>query len=532
MSKCAECASGVNVKAYCVECKKVLCRRCIGRLHFPGLRSADHTIEELDKDHDAVQSVAVYILNTSVVIGAIVALWHSGIQEDYFRGASTCPSLGWGREILARFDTNVFYYYKSTLATACDVEDSFWRLLMDGWTRGVVTGSDSYLLLLSTLPKALAFKAILSKFLKPVYAVFYALMATVMIALLSRFEDAFEHAASAASATGRGKKVVAALTKILRAPSELKARITTQSTWPSKAWKLFVALGCSGCLRMAFHTAGFYKLAALDTAAQRASTWQLTFEPFCFFMLAHLSTQVDKKLNKHLYVKKGKPVAKPVITLFRRQPRRDMVELMKYTQERTTRTFNYYRSQAEDILHVLVDDTFNFVVMARLLGITFGLSGVFRVFLKICGLGGLVQRHGLWYTEATGLEAETMFLSDRIFQLLEKELLWGFGKVGSTVVSIEGLFDIWSLGTLVSTVWRAALPMFLYFLETKWEKSLKTQQGDFKKKWQGASWLGGAYMDCQKDLGSFWMEVPQDQWEPMKSEVNPPPKPRAAQAEG
>ena len=72
-------------------------------------------------------------------------------------------------------------------------------------------------------------KAILSKFLKPVYAVFYALMATVMIALLSRFEDAFEHAASAASATGRGKKVVAVLTKILRLEAS-RVQFSSQET--------------------------------------------------------------------------------------------------------------------------------------------------------------------------------------------------------------------------------------------------------------------------------------------------------------
>merc|ERR1719221_1225470 len=83
----------------------------------------------------------VAIVNISLVCFLGTMLLRSGIGDDYFSGMSTCPAVGASRQALARVDANVFYYYKSSLATYCDIEDSFWKLLMDGWVRPLLASA-------------------------------------------------------------------------------------------------------------------------------------------------------------------------------------------------------------------------------------------------------------------------------------------------------------------------------------------------------------------------------------------------------
>jgi hypothetical protein len=88
-----------------------------------------------------------------------------------------CPALGWGRRRFSRFDGNLFYYFKSSLSKYCDAEDSFWRLMADAWVRGIVTNTDSWLLLFQTLPMAVMVEEFLRIFIAPIVAVLFSLLA-------------------------------------------------------------------------------------------------------------------------------------------------------------------------------------------------------------------------------------------------------------------------------------------------------------------------------------------------------------------
>lgn len=167
-----------EVKVYCVECKKKFCYGCCGRLHHPFTKTETHSIEEIDKIHSGSNVLTCALMDLVVVLVIVSLLWDFRIGDDYFHGQSNCPSVARLRKLLAYLDVNAYYWFKSDLASHCDIEDSFWRLLMDTWIRSVVAGTDSWLLLLMTLWKAFTFEAFVLAILVPLVSVLYAGVAT------------------------------------------------------------------------------------------------------------------------------------------------------------------------------------------------------------------------------------------------------------------------------------------------------------------------------------------------------------------
>jgi len=108
-----------------------------------------------------------------------------GVSHDYFYGVSYCPGLSKARGGIARLDMNLFYYFKNSLAIYCNIEDSFWRLIMDTWLRGLLTGTDSWLLLISTFPFAFVFEELVRMVLAPAMGLLYA----ILVVVLRRVED-------------------------------------------------------------------------------------------------------------------------------------------------------------------------------------------------------------------------------------------------------------------------------------------------------------------------------------------------------
>jgi len=78
-----------------------------------------------------------------------------------------------------RVDANFFFYYKAHLSKYCDWEDSYWRFFMDTWVRGILTGTDTWLLLASEFFRALVFEEFFRVLITPVVAISYSIVATV-----------------------------------------------------------------------------------------------------------------------------------------------------------------------------------------------------------------------------------------------------------------------------------------------------------------------------------------------------------------
>jgi hypothetical protein len=100
-------------------------------------------------------------------------------------------------------DANLHLYFKARVSFFCDLEDSFWRLFMDTWLRGIVTGSDSWLLIITTYMGAWIFDKLITMVVAPVVGTIYAIFATIarelelklqkfLIARSQEFDDPLE----------------------------------------------------------------------------------------------------------------------------------------------------------------------------------------------------------------------------------------------------------------------------------------------------------------------------------------------------
>mmetsp|Transcript_73163 Transcript_73163/g.210085 ORF Transcript_73163/g.210085 Transcript_73163/m.210085 type:complete len:575 (-) Transcript_73163:263-1987(-) len=567
MSKCAEC--GGPSSAYCVEQNKVFCKKCVGRLFIPGLKAIDQTLEELDTRHGTVVYLTQMVMYFSVVVVMLSALWNSGIGDDYFKGGgNTCPALSVVRKALAKFDANVFYYHKANLSAYCDIEDSFWRLLMDGWLRGVVSGSDSVLLLFSTLPKAWMFKTAISTFLRPIYAFFYAVLGLLLSFVIIQIEDTglwilnhlpsfcrkrkADEPAVAGSAAGcasgaagapqdpaaaggakaswmkaKGKvlkvnafkRIKSAPNDVLRLPKTLYTKLTTKTTFFDSARLIFIAIGCSGLLRLAVHHVGFDDLAALGKP-EAVNMWQLLFEPGVFFYLSHLCTSVNTKLGKSVWKKAAASASAP-LTLRRQKPSKDVLDWFDYEKSRIMRTYVHYRQQAQDVLHFLVDEIFNAVIVLRLVGITFGLAPYARQVFRSIGFGDVIDKHREWFMDATGFtdtDSGASYFTDYLMRFGFARVLVGVSAATHAVEREAEVLIPHSFSEQIEfakqVAWRFVVPLIFWYIETKGRGFLDKQRKAFKKEWEGNDWKDGKYAEMMDKYGSYWNVVAKDEWQP------------------
>jgi len=511
--------SGRSAKAYCVEKEQVLCCKCVGLSTYPGMEGAEWTLEAIDELHGDVQPITIFIVNVLVVLFLLSALWKSGVSDEYFKGASTCPALGVGRQTLARFDATLFYYYKSSLASYCDIEDSFWRLLMDGWVRGVVSGSDSYLLLFSTLPKALLFKTAVSTFLKPIYAVLYATCGMMVAAVLIQLQDLAKNFWTLLpQGPGGPSPIMHFFHYLLKIPKKFKDFIFAQKTFFLQAKMVMWALAASVTLRFLTHMAGFVKLAATDKS--EVTIWQLAFEPVLFWYLGRFFQKVQNKHSAIVAQLTGAASAAPThpLTKPRERPKKDVMELLNYRWQRLVRSWRFYKQQAQWVIAVVFDDVFYMVILLRLVGILFKLAPIARQAVVMVGLGGMLDRHAAWFQEATGfIEVDgraNLYISDRLAARSFAEALQ-MGKVLFRAAASQAeQHNLLSLSTFMTCFgWRFLIPVTFYLVEKRWAQFLKKQNDEFKCAWKGEDWTTGEYSRQLERHGSFWNEVNQENWE-------------------
>lgn len=174
-------AAQIAAVNYCVECDKTLCNFCTFLLHHPTTNFEQHSIEHIDKGNIGQQIVTPVLLDL-FVISLCLFIWFGtkGISESYFTGSSYCPGVGKLRGTLLRYDANLFFYVKGQISTFCDLEDSYWRFFMDMWIRGILTGTDTWLLLFTQFMTAGVIEACVVGVIGYPAGVFYGLLANAI----------------------------------------------------------------------------------------------------------------------------------------------------------------------------------------------------------------------------------------------------------------------------------------------------------------------------------------------------------------
>lgn len=173
--KCSNCPKTVDT--YCVECQKTYCRFCTVLLHHPHTKNETHSIEEIVQKRSGAKILSPILLDLLLVGAFLFLVTGEGIKEDYFKGGSYCPGVARGRWWITWFDANLFYLYKDKMARCCDWEDSYWRFFMDTWVRGVVTNTDSWVLLMSEFWYAFLFEEFIRFIVAPFIGFGYAALA-------------------------------------------------------------------------------------------------------------------------------------------------------------------------------------------------------------------------------------------------------------------------------------------------------------------------------------------------------------------
>mmetsp|Transcript_43969 Transcript_43969/g.80568 ORF Transcript_43969/g.80568 Transcript_43969/m.80568 type:complete len:426 (-) Transcript_43969:18-1295(-) len=138
---CENC-NEARAELYCVECSQSFCRFCAVLLHHPSTKKDRHSIEVIAVV--AYSRVIAQMLDEALIVGMSVFLVR-GIEtpEQYFSGASYCPTLNKVRAWMQWWDISVLHILKGHLQQYCDWEDSYSRYFLDTWYRAILTGTDS-----------------------------------------------------------------------------------------------------------------------------------------------------------------------------------------------------------------------------------------------------------------------------------------------------------------------------------------------------------------------------------------------------
>lgn len=175
---CGKCSQPATF--WCIECKLRFCADCCARNHHPGQKTKYHSVEAMLNPKKQGARLFQTVVSSALVIGSLVyVLSNLQLSPDYLTQANICPITSKARSLAAALDTKIFYYYKSDFVKYCNIEDSFYKLFLDGWVRGIVTNSDDTLLVLSSLAPAYVLSTVLSAIVAPIIAVVYALLMTL-----------------------------------------------------------------------------------------------------------------------------------------------------------------------------------------------------------------------------------------------------------------------------------------------------------------------------------------------------------------
>lgn len=514
--KCAKCGS--PAEDYCVNTEQVLCRKCIGLLFHPmtcGAKEATtYTLEKVDTTHSGIQTLTVSILNAMLLLFIVYALWGSNLATDHMKGTSVCPILSRGREILHDFDAVIFNYYKAYVTTACDGEDTYWRMLVDFFYRTLIAGNDDFLLILQTLPQAVIVKAIITRFLTPVVGTLYGILGLTLSVIEEGISLHFLEALPQGENTVLGK-IRKKLAFIVAQPGKLldlryDPRITKGAKLLEQMSKYYYY---SAVLRLVLKLLWNWPFKGLAKSLVDACTQSIvTFEIIVSYLLwknvfVTMSAWCAKKLKKG-GGKKAPPMTQP--RTYRHSSEVDYGERIAYSSKWLQRRFNYYRVEADNTLHVVIDESFNMVILLRLLGLILPISGIFWFFFKNLGMGGFLKGQLEWFSHTAGfnLSTQSEYMSSKAFHFVLSSSLPGVGQALKKGKALEEL----GLATLWAIVSRLVLPITAYKLYSKWNKRVEADNKKIQADWKGKEWTDGCVADFLEQHGSFWNLVDRSEW--------------------
>jgi len=142
---------------YCPDCEKgkgkLFCTACAGRSHCIGTKLQHHSLEAINPEKVSW----IYFLPPGLdfiflpTIFFITVVFLGQIPTDYMAGRDFCPLIHNIRRKTYHFDAGLTYLLKDGYSKACNLEDGYFRLIIDAWVRAIKTDSDSLLLLASAV---------------------------------------------------------------------------------------------------------------------------------------------------------------------------------------------------------------------------------------------------------------------------------------------------------------------------------------------------------------------------------------------
>lgn len=88
-----------------------------------------------------------------------------GLPSGYMSGRDVCPATHFVRTRMYHLDSGLTIFLKDKFASTCNLEDGYFRLIIDTWVRAISTDSDSFLLLYSAVVRGLVFHTMAIRFI-------------------------------------------------------------------------------------------------------------------------------------------------------------------------------------------------------------------------------------------------------------------------------------------------------------------------------------------------------------------------------
>jgi hypothetical protein len=279
-----------------------------------------------------------------------------------------------------RYDANIFFYTKASLAKFCDCEDSYWRFFMDTWIQSILMGTDSWLLLFSELLSAGAmeelFRAALSKPVAFLYASAAFVVRRVELEVEAFLIQTEDQSAKPFQWTRKG--VDSLKGPEAAAYGDPAAGAAFEKAHLRMMGKSTDQLLADGVIK---------KKRSLLHWLKSATEFVDNFAIFTQFL------QVQKKLP-------------PPPTLRRKRPSKDWVEWFAYHKGRMMRNFNYNMLQAETAFGKLARQTLFWTGVLRvacLLGFAPQIRFVCLMLAEFLGYKSASEQHVAWIHEFHGL---------------------------------------------------------------------------------------------------------------------------------
>jgi hypothetical protein len=185
---CSKCGKEANW--YTMETNSKFCNQCAYNWHgITGTYANLFTVEEIIKEDDVaslekrthtVRFLTPVLPELLLILGLIRLYCLSVIQEDYLTTQQICPMVNELRSLTAYLDATALYQFKSVFASWCHHEDSFMRVIMDFWVRGVVLGDDNLLLVFQSVKAGLLFGVVVLIAVLPIIVMPYAMLMYVI----------------------------------------------------------------------------------------------------------------------------------------------------------------------------------------------------------------------------------------------------------------------------------------------------------------------------------------------------------------